>query len=128
MPASYVIEKERRLVITTGKDRVTFAEANTHRDQLLNDPDFKSEFDQLVDLTAVTALDISAQEARAMGTRGLFSSTSRRAIVAPTPAIFGMGRMMQAYNELSDLATQIRVFHDLGSALKWLDLHRQVTG
>jgi len=89
---------------------------------LLNDPDFDPEFNQLIDLTAVTSLDISADEARAIAGRKLFSFTSRRALVATSPAIFGMGRMMEVYNEMSEVASQVRIFYDLPSALKWLGL------
>jgi hypothetical protein len=38
MPIAYVISKERRLVITTASDRVTFAEFQAYQDRLLNDP------------------------------------------------------------------------------------------
>ena len=105
MPVRYVIDKEQQLVITTGSDRLTFAEIKAHQDQLLNDPDFN--------------------EAKTIARRRLFSPTSRRAFVTATPTIFGMGRMMQAYNELSNVASQVRVFYDHPSALKWLGLERR---
>jgi hypothetical protein len=120
MPRRYSIDKERRLVISTGSDQLTFAEIKSHQDQLLNDPDFNAEFDQLIDLTAVTSLDISIDEAKIIARRRLFSSTSRRAFVATSPTVFGMGRLMEAYHEMSNAASRVRVFYDLPSALKWL--------
>ena len=125
MPVRYVIDKEQQLVITTGSDRLTFAEIKAHQDQLLNDPDFNSEFNQLIDLRAATSLDLSVNEAKTIARRRLFSPTSRRAFVTANPTIFGMGRMMQAYNELSNVASQVRVFYDHPSALKWLGLERR---
>ncbi|SRR6266700_3927832 len=122
MLARYVIDKERRLVISTGSEQLTFSQVKTHQDQLLNDPDFDPEFNQLIDMTAVTSLDISVDEAKMIARRKLFSSTSRRAFVATSPTIFGMGRMMEAYHEMSNVASQVRVFYDLPSALKWLGL------
>jgi hypothetical protein len=122
MPARYVIDKERRLVITTGSGRVTFAEIKAHQDQLLNDPNFNPEFNQLLDMTAVISLDLSVGEAQIAASRRLFSPTSRRAFVATSPTIFGMGRMMEAYHELSTAASLASIFHDLPSALKWLGL------
>ena len=100
MPCRYVIDKERRLVITTGLNRVTFAEAKAHQDQLVSDPDFNPEFNQLIDATAVTALDMSVDEAKMIARRAFFSPTSRRAFVATSPSIFGMARLMAAHDEI----------------------------
>ncbi len=122
MPVRYVIDKELQLIITTGSGRLTFAEAKAHQDQLLNDPDFNSEFNQLIDLTAATSLDISVAEAKILATRNPFSSTSRRAFVATNPSIFGLGRLMEAYHEMSEVVSLVCVFYDLLPALKWLGL------
>lgn len=89
---------------------------------MLNDPDFNSEFNRLIDLTELTSLDFSVDEAKIVARHILFSPTSRRAIASPNPAIFGMGRLMQAYNEMSDTASEVHIFHDLPSALKWLSV------
>ncbi len=124
MATRHAIDKERRLVISTGSEQLTFSQVKTHQDQLLNDPDFDPEFNQLIDLTAVTSLDISVDEAKIIARRKLFSFTSRRAFVAASPSIFGMGRVMEVYNEMSNVASQVRIFYDLPSALKWLGLDR----
>ena len=121
MPIRYAIYKELRLVISTASDRVTFADIKSHQDQLLNDPDFDPQFNQFIDMTAVTVLDISTQEAIVVAKRKIFSRMSQRAFVASTPEVFGLGRMMEAYNE-SDAKSQACVFSDVPSALKWLGL------
>lgn len=118
----YAIYKERRLVVTTGWERVTFEEIRAHQEQVLSDPDFSSDFDQLVDGTRATALDISASEAQIVVGRRIFSPSARRALVAPAAAVYGMGRLLETYNEMSVAPSQIRVFYDLSSALKWLGL------
>jgi hypothetical protein len=120
MSFSYTIDKERRLVISTASDRVTFEQGKAHQDRLLNDPDFDPEFYQLLDATRVTVLDISIEQAKTLARRRVFSPNSRRAWVSPDPAIFGMGRLIAAYNEMSSGASQIHVFSDLRMALKWL--------
>jgi hypothetical protein len=120
MPVRYVIDKESQLVVTTGLGRLTFAESLAHQDQLLNDPDFNSEFNQLIDLTAATSLDISVAEAKRLAMRNPFSSTSRRAFVATNPSIFGLGRLMEVYHEMSAVVSLVCVFYDLPSAMKWL--------
>lgn len=122
MPLRYVIDKQRRLVHTTGWDRLTFAQTKSYQDQLLNDPDFDPEFNQLVDLTALTGLGMSTEETKLLARRSGFSPTSRRAFVAPNPAVFGMSRLFATYNEMSDTPSHVRVFYDLPSALKWLGL------
>ena len=120
MPLRYVIDKERRLVHTTGWDRLTFAQSRSYQDQLLNDPDFDSEFNQLVDLSALTGLGMSIEETKQLASRSGFAPMSRRAFIAPDPAVFGMSRLFEAYNEMSKARSQIHVFSDLPSALKWL--------
>jgi len=122
MPFSYVIDKKHRLVISTASGCVTFAEVIAHQDGLLREPDFSPELDQFLDATRLTTLDLSINEARTIARRPLFSRTSRRAWVSADPAIYGMGRLIAAYNELSNAASQIVLFYDLPSALKWLGL------
>jgi len=122
MPLRYVIDKGRRLVHTTGWDRLTFAQTEAYRDQLLNDPDFDPEFNQLVDLTALTGLGMSVEETKQIASGTGFSASSRRAFVAPDPAVFGMSRLFGAYSEMSKTGSRIQVFPDLSSALKWLGL------
>ena len=122
MPCRYVIDRERRLVITTGTDRPTFAEMKAIQDQLESDPDFDPSFNQLIDMTRVTTLDLSVDEAKVIANRQHFSTTSRRAFVATGPAIFGMGRLMEAYHSMAKKAAQVSVFSDREAALEWLGL------
>ena len=76
MPCDYVIDQSRRLVITTGAGRLTFAEAKAHQDKLIADPDFERAYNQLIDLRAVTALDLSVEEAKTIARRNSFSPQS----------------------------------------------------
>lgn len=122
MPFSYVVYPEHRLVISTGSDRVTWQEIKDRQDQTKTDPDFNPGFNQLVDLRAVTSFDMTGGQTSALARRTIFSATSKRAFVAADPAVFGMGRMWEIFTEMSDNPSQIRVFKDLSSALKWLDL------
>jgi hypothetical protein len=122
MPFSYVVYGKHRLVISTGSDRVTWEEIKDRQDQTKTDPDFNPEFNQIVDLRAVTGFDMTSDQARMLARRMIFSTTSQRAFVAASPAVFGVGRMWEVFSELSDNQSQIRVFYDLPSALKWLNL------
>ena len=122
MPFSYVVYSEHRLVISTGSDRVTWEEIKERQDQTKTDPDFNPEFNQVVDLRAVTSFDMTSDHARLLARRMIFSPTSKRAFVAASPAVFGVGRMWEIFTELSENPSQIHVFYDLPSALKWLNL------
>jgi len=73
MPCRYVIDIERRLVVSTGWDRVTFAEMKAHQDTLASDPDFNPEFDQFVDATTVSLLAASPDQLKTIISRRFFS-------------------------------------------------------
>ena len=122
MSFSYVIYKNHRLVVSTGTGRVTSDEIKARQDQTKTDPDFNPDFNQIVDLRAATTVDLTVDQARALASRNIFSPTSRRAFIATTPVVFGMGRMWESYTELARGASQIQLFSDLPSALDWLGL------
>jgi hypothetical protein len=90
-----------------------------HQDRLLADPEFDASFDQLIDATRVTKIDISADEIRTLAHRPVFSLKSRRAFVATKPVLFGLGRMAQIYQEDAGVAAA-EVFDSMDEALKWL--------
>jgi len=92
--------------------------ANHHR--LLNDPDFDPQFNQLSDATLATDTDLSGSNATTLYARRVFSTTARRAVVAPNAFTFGVARMLQTYIELSGNGPFVAVFHDRASALEWL--------
>jgi hypothetical protein len=116
----YAIDKQRRLILTTAEGRVTFDDVRDHQGRLLADPDFDASFDQLIDATAATKFEISADQARILAKRCIFSPKSRRAFVATEPHIFGLGRMMEIYREGLEYA-DVHVFYSMDEALKWLE-------
>jgi hypothetical protein len=109
MPFSYVVHKDLRLVVSTGSDCVSWGEIKTCQDQTRTGPEFNSEFDQIVDLRSVTDFAMTTGHTRTLARRKIFSFTSKRALVAPCPAVFGVGRMWEAFAELSGNPPQIRV-------------------
>ena len=122
MPGRYVIDKKLGLIISVGEGVLTFTEIKSHQDQLLADPAFDPKFDQLIDVSMVTKLTISIEEAKLMARRAVLSANSRRAIVASEKSVFGMYRLMQAYHEGTTGHSHIGIFYDRDEALKWLGI------
>jgi hypothetical protein len=116
MPCRYVIDIEHRLVISTGWDRVTFAEAKAHQDQLVSDPVFNPEFNQLVDGTAATAFDISTEQAKTIAGRRFFAPTAKRAFLASSLHVLGLGRVMEIYAKMTAGREEVRLFHSRAEA------------
>lgn len=119
MPASYKIDKDKRLVLMNAWGVLTFADAVAHRDKLLADPDFDPSFSQISDFTDVTKVAISADELRQLAGLAVFAPQARRAFVAPADEKFGLGRMFVAHRELLGESGSA-VFRSIEEALLWL--------
>ena len=119
MPASYEIDRERRLVISTATGPFLMADGLAHQERLRIDPDFDPGFSQLMDLTAVTEYEIGVAEIQVLAQRGLFSSVSRRAIVVQNDLGYGLARMFEMFRENAG-ELGIRVFRDRQKALEWV--------
>src|SRR5207302_10692214 len=102
MPCDYVIDTDQRLVITSGWDVLTGAEALEHQNRLLADKAFHPDFSQLLDYTRVTRVDIAAPMVKVLAARNVFRPQSRRAfLVGDSKVSFGMVRMFQAYRDIA---------------------------
>lgn len=119
MPEFYKIDKERRLVLTTGSGVFTFADVVSHMDKLSTDPDFDPSFSQIADFTHVTRIELSADDIRRLAQRTIFSPHSRRAFIAANEAAFGIGRMFEILRGLEG-EKGIRIFRTLEEALDWV--------
>lgn len=119
MPVRYVIDKDRRLVLTTGEGPVTVQDLLTHHDQLLGDSDFDPSFNQLSDYTNVTDVPFSVHDVAPLARLDEFSPASRRAIIVSAQAHYGMARQYQVYQ---DERSMVQVFYDRTAALQWLGI------
>ena len=119
MPLKYRIEENRKLIVSTAKGVVTFAEIKDHQDRLLSDADFHANFDQLIDVTTATDVALTAAHARIIADRQIVSKESLRAFVASLPHIYGLGRMVEAFHETRAKAA---VFYEMDAALDWLEI------
>jgi hypothetical protein len=127
MPATYEIDKERRLVISSATGPFLMADGLGHQERLRKDPDFDPTYSQLMDFTAVTEFKIGVDEVQALAQRGLFSAASRRAIVVPNDLGYGLARMFEMFRENAG-EFGIRVFRDRAEAVEWVLSKRTATG
>ena len=120
MSFTYVIDRERRLVLSTISGELTMGDIVGHQTALTQDAAFNPTFNQLADFTQVKKVSLSSEEIRTAASRSIFSRGSRRAFVAPTAELFGLSRMFEAYRALEGGEEVLQVFKDKGEALRWL--------
>lgn len=125
MPLDYVIDRERRLVISIAHGRLTFADAEQHQAELGDEPSFESSFDQIVDCTRVTEFALSPNEVRMLAARSVFSHGSRRVGIAPDDLQFAMMRMFETYREIFGGGEITQVVRTREEALAWYESHPQ---
>jgi hypothetical protein len=78
------------------------------------------DFDQLLDCRSATNVHVTSEQLMEVAARKLFSQTSKCAFVASTAVVFAIGRILQAYNQLSPNGSVAAVFYDMKAALGWL--------
>jgi hypothetical protein len=118
MPASYKIDKARRLVISTASGFLTAADLWGHQRRLVGDSDFDPSCSQIFDCSAVTGIDFNAEDVGALGATTIFSAHSRRSVVVTSDEQYGLFRMFQMIRE-GHGEYGIRVFRDPKEALRW---------
>lgn len=119
MSASYKIDKERKLVLSSGTGVLTKEDILGHMDRLSKDPDFDPNFSQVSDFTQITVLEIGPEDVRQLAQRNVFSPRSRRAFVVKDDLQFGLARMFEIHRDLSG-ETGIRVFRTFDEAMDWI--------
>jgi len=118
VPASYQIDKARRLVISTASGFLTAADILAHQRKLLGDPDFDPNCSQMVDCTSVTGIHLSQDDVREVTAATIFSAHSRRAVLVATDEQSGFASMFKMMREAQG-EFGIRVFRDRTEALSW---------
>ena len=119
MPATYEIDKERRLVTTRLWGSVSEKEIYEHNEKLRTDPAFDPSYRQCADMSALTEVTVSTDMIRDTANDQFFLPGTRRAFIASTDAVFGMARMYALRAE--GLGQTIEVFRELEPAKEWLD-------
>lgn len=119
MPAWYKIDKEHKLVLSSGSGVVTIAEMLDHQKKLAADPEFDPGYSQLMDFSHVTKIDATAADIPLIAQRRVFSPTARRAILVETEQAHEYAELFRKLREpLGDRG--IKTFRSLDEALDWL--------
>ena len=119
MPIFYKIDKERRLVMSSGSGAFSVAEALSYQEKLSKDPEFDPSYSQIADFTQFTQFYLSASDVRKLAQRTIFSPHSRRAMIVPNDLAYGFGRMFEILRE-DHGELGIRIFRNLVEALDWV--------
>jgi hypothetical protein len=123
MPCEFLIDTERRLVVSRGTGTFRYADFLEHMEKLGLDSRFKPEFDHVVDCQEFELMDLSVAQVRDMGSQSNFAASSRRAFVVSSDLHFGLGRMFAAFREVN-CGQVTMVFRDMREATDWLELPR----
>jgi hypothetical protein len=123
MPSKYIIDKVRGRIFSIGWDVVSSQELMEQARRVLSDPDFDPHYRQLWDLTDVIRFSATFPEMMAVAQLEVFAPATRRAILAPSNATFGLARMFQMLCEARG-ETGIHVFRDRTEALRWLEFDK----
>ncbi|MFZ0821075.1 MAG: hypothetical protein WAM91_13470 [Candidatus Acidiferrales bacterium] len=119
MPCCYKIDRERRLVMSTGYGVVRREDLMEHQNQLLADPDFDPAFSQLMDFGHMTKLEVTATDMHLLAERNIFAPGARRAVVVSDDAGYGLARMFETLRDEKG-ERGIRVFRRLEDGLEWV--------
>jgi len=118
VPAFYFIDKEHRVVMSSGSGVLTRDDMIGHQNRLLKDPDFDPSFSQLIDFTHVAQVDVTPEDILFLAERHVFSRNSHRAILAESDLTYGLSRMFEMIRDAKG-ETGVRVFRDRDEALAW---------
>jgi hypothetical protein len=119
MPASYTIDKEKKLVLLRMWGICTVNDVLWFREAIKTDPDFDPDFAELVDLTGVIKATLAPGEVRSLAGMVPFSTAARRALLSEDPLLFGLSRIYETLRSLRG-DQHVRVFRKRDEAMAWL--------
>ena len=120
LTTTYSIDCSARVVFTSIRAPLTLGDLIALGDALRNDPSFDPRFDELLEVSPGSAVDLRYADVRAATTTDPFSKQSRRAIVVHADVDFGVARMYELMH-----GGHIHVFRSLETAREFLGLNRK---
>ena len=116
MPAEYRIDEVQKLVDISLSGVVTAEEYWTVRAEIVRDPLYRDDFDEIVDATEATKFTVRSSCVRDAATSPFLANDVRRASVAGTEEAYGIFRMFQIVSGKPG----VRVFRSRVAAERWL--------
>ena len=120
VPATYLIDVERKLVISRAWGAITDYDVSEHHRSLRTDPAFDPTYRQLIDMNGITEDLVGIETKREISGDPIFAPGVRRAWVASPDYSFGMARMYAIAAERQ--GQTIGVFRTISEAEQWLGL------
>jgi len=121
MPADFYIDAKHGIVYSKATGVLDRAAVLDHMDRLSQHPEFRPEFNQLLDFRETTKVDLTAEQVQALAMRRIFSERSKRAFVVSSDLQYGLSRVFEAYRNLAG-EKGIRIFREMSQALSLLGL------
>lgn len=118
MPLSFRIDASRRRVEAVANGPLLGEEIIALQREVAGSPGFDLDFDLLFDFTAISAVQVSADQIKVIADQTPFGAKTRRAYVTKNPAAYGLSRMFDAF--LGDRSTGVQIFPDRAAAERWL--------
>ncbi len=116
MGVSYWVDESTRVLHVRWEGAITYDDVlASQRERQEMAP---RDHDTLVDLTAVTEIAISSGQLETLARQG--NKPARMAILAPTPACFGIARRFEIISDLEHRGVRIAVFRTRDDAIGWL--------
>ena len=113
----YTVSPAERLVVVKFGQVAGLEEIKSYAAALISDPAFRSDFSEIVDLSDVQELRLSAGDALQLAdTVDSFSADAKRAFVARTPMQVHAARMHQVLRS----EERIRIFASQAEARAWI--------
>ena len=119
MGVTTTIDRYNRRVFTVAVCELTFDQLLDAVSGLLVNPAFNPEYDHLMDLSGVRIFNLNTSEVIRFAGRGIFSETSRRAVVAPSNEAFGITNVYVMFRKAP--SENLRIFRNIDEAREWLD-------
>lgn len=89
MPAILKINPQKKVVHSSFFGRVTDQQLLDHRETIASHPDFRSEYDEIIDLTMVTDFAVTPAGMQQLADKkSLFKTSARHVIIAPKDSSF----------------------------------------
>lgn len=117
MPFHYKIDIDAGVVVSSAIGSLNSQEVEDLRAELSVDASFDPEFDHLIDLSAVTELQVEAADIKSLAETRVFNQDSKTALVGDRDLLYGMSRVFQAWR---DNDTYTEVFRSMDEARQWL--------